>query len=80
VSNIRERTNGRLNYLIFRCEYFDLLLLLGCNFNNFNNFVTLASTRLRLPEDDADALKLVVGVLVINKIVVMYILCICWSG
>jgi len=35
---------------------------------------------LRLPEDDADALKLVVGVLVINKIVVMYILCICWSG
>jgi len=30
---------------------------LSCNFNNPNNFVTLASTRLRLPEDDAGALK-----------------------
>jgi hypothetical protein len=26
-------------------------------FCNFNNFVSLASTRLRLPEDDAVALK-----------------------
>jgi hypothetical protein len=28
-----------------------------CNFDNPNNFVTLASTRLRLAEDDSDALK-----------------------
>ena len=34
-----------------------MLLLLRSNFNSFNNFVTLASTRLRPPEDDADALK-----------------------
>jgi hypothetical protein len=31
--------------------------MLGCNFNNFNNLVTLVNTRLRLPEDDAYALK-----------------------
>jgi len=74
VSNIRERTNGRQNYLIFWCEYFNLLLLLGGNFNNFNNFVTLASTRLRLPENDPDALKHV-GVLMIYKTVVIYICC-----
>ena len=35
-------------------------------FNNFNNFVTLSGTRLRRPEDDADALKHA-GVLTILK-------------
>ena len=44
----------------------------SCSFNNLNNFVTLASTRLRLPEYDADALKHV-GVLMINKILLIYI-------
>jgi hypothetical protein len=44
-----------------------LVILLSCNINNFNNFVTLASTMLRLPEDDADAYKHV-GVLMIYKI------------
>jgi hypothetical protein len=43
--------------------------------NNFDKFVTLASTRLRPPEDDADALK-DVGVLPIYKILLIYI-CIC---
>ena len=57
-------------------EHFNLLILLSCN---FNNFVTLASRRLRLPEDDADALKHI-GVLTIYKILLMYLLCICWSG
>jgi hypothetical protein len=33
----------------------DLLLVLS--YNKFNNFVTSASTRLRLPEGDAGALK-----------------------
>jgi len=46
-----------------------------CNFNNFNTFVTLASTRLRLPEDDVDALKYV-AVLKIYKILLIYI-CVC---
>jgi len=45
--------------------------LWSCNFNNLNNFVTLASTRLRLPEYDADAVKHV-GVLTINKILLIY--------
>jgi len=34
---------------------------------------------LRLPEDDADALKHV-AVLTIYKILFIYMLCICWSG
>jgi len=45
-------------------KHFNLLLSLSCNFNNLNNFFTLASTRLILPEDDADASKHV-GVLAI---------------
>ena len=53
---------------------FYLLLLLSCNFNSFNNFVTLASTRLRLPEDNADASQHV-GVLMIHKILLIYICC-----
>ena len=48
-------------------EHFNLLFLSSYN---FNNFVTLASTRLRLPEDDADALKHV-GVLTIYKILLI---------
>ena len=44
----------------------------SCNFNNINNFVTLASTGLRLPEYDADAVKHV-GMLTINKILLIYI-------
>ena len=42
------------------------LISLSCNANNFNNFLTLASTRLRLPEDDTDALNHV-GVLTMYK-------------
>jgi hypothetical protein len=49
---------------------------LSCNFCNFNDFVTLASTRLRLPEDDADSLKYV-GVLMIYKILHIYIYICC---
>jgi len=46
-------------------------------FNNFNNFVTLSGTRLRLPEDDADALKHA-EVLTIYKILYIYIyMCVC---
>jgi hypothetical protein len=52
-----------------------MLLLSSCNFYNFNNFVPLASTRLRFPEDNADALKHV-GVLTIYRILLIYI-CIC---
>ena len=59
-----------------RSEHFNLLILLSCN---FNNFVTLASTRLRPPEDDADALKHV-GVLTIYRISLIHMLCFCWSG
>ena len=33
------------------------MLLLSSNLNNFSSFVTLVNTRLRLPEDDADASK-----------------------
>ena len=40
--------------------------------SNFNKFITLASTRLRLPEDDADALKHV-GILTIYGILLIYI-------
>ena len=47
-----------------------LILMLSCNFNNFNNFVTLVSTRLRLPEDDADAMK---HAGVITQILLIYI-------
>jgi len=32
-----------------------------------------------IPEDDADALKQV-GVLTIYKILLIYMLCFCWSG
>ena len=53
-------------------EHFNLPLLLSCNFNNFNHFVTLASTRLRFPEDDADVSNHV-GVLTIYKILLIYI-------
>jgi len=55
---------------------------LSCKLNNINNFVTLASTRLRLPEDDVDAMQHV-GVLTVYKILLIYIyiyiymLCIC---
>jgi len=52
----------------------NLLLLLSCNFNNLNNFVTLASTRLRPPEYDVDALKHV-GILAIYKIILICICC-----
>jgi len=38
---------------------------------SFNNFITSLSTRLRLPDDDADALKHV-GVLTIYEILLMY--------
>ena len=34
-----------------------MLFLTSCKLYNFNNFIPLASTRLRLPEDDADTLK-----------------------
>jgi hypothetical protein len=44
--------------------------------NNFNNSVTLAGTSLRLPEDDAGALKYV-GVLTIYKILLIYIYVCC---
>jgi len=40
--------------------------------NQFNNFVTLTSTRLRLLEDDRDSLKYV-GVFTIYKILLIYI-------
>ena len=50
-------------------EHFNLLNLLSCN---FNNCVTLASTRLRLPEDDADTLKHV-AVLTVYKMLLIYI-------
>jgi len=53
-------------------EHFYLLILFSCKFDNFNNFVTLASTRVRLPEDDAYASKHV-GVLTIYKILYIYI-------
>jgi len=46
-----------------------MLLLSSCNFYNFNNIVPLASTRLRLPEDDADALKH--GVITIYRILLI---------
>jgi hypothetical protein len=35
-------------------EHFNVLLLLSCICNNFNNSVTLASTSFTLPEDDTD--------------------------
>jgi hypothetical protein len=50
-------------------------IVLHC-FNNFNIFVTLSGTRLRLPEDDADALKHA-GVLTIYKILLIYIYIYC---
>jgi len=46
-----------------------LQCLMSCS---FNNSVTLPSTRLRLPEDDADASKHV-GVFTIYKILLIYI-------
>jgi len=48
------------------------LVLLGYNFNNFISFVTLANTKLRLPEDDADASQHV-GMLI--NIIDFYICC-----
>jgi len=39
--------------------------------SSFNKFVTLASTMLRLPEVDADALKHV-GVLTVYKLLLIY--------
>jgi hypothetical protein len=50
------------------------MLLLSYNCNNFNNFVTLAGTRLRLSEDEADALKHV-AVLTIHTILLTYMCC-----
>ena len=31
------------------CEHFNLLILLSCNFNNFNNFVTLTKYKVKTP-------------------------------
>jgi len=45
---------------------------LSYNFNNLNDFVTLASTRLKLPECDVD-----VGVFT-KFYCFMYMVCICW--
>jgi len=47
--------------------------MLSCNFNNFNNLVTLVNTRLRLPEDDAYALE---HAEVLTKYFLIYICCI----
>ena len=52
-------------------EHFNLLILLSCNFNNLNNFVTLSSTSLRLPEDDADSSKHV-AVLMVFTVLLIY--------
>jgi hypothetical protein len=41
---------------------------------NFNNFVTLASTSLRLPEDEADALKHV-EIFFIYRLLITYMCC-----
>ena len=56
---------------VVRCLF---ILMLSCNSNNSNNFVTLLSTRLRLPEDDADALKHA-GVLTKILLIYIYICC-----
>jgi len=62
-----------MDFIIKQRPNFTLLLLLSCKFNKVNNFVTLASTRLRLPEDDTDALKHA-GELTIYKICIyMYV-------
>ena len=58
---------------------FDSRTVQALNFNKFNNLVTLANTSLRLSEDDADAMKHV-AVLTIYKILLIYMLCFCWSG
>jgi hypothetical protein len=50
-------------------EHFNLLRLLGCNFNNFNNLITSASTRLKLPEDHADASKHVAVLMAYKNII-----------
>jgi len=48
--------------------------LLSLNCNNFDNFVTLASTRLRLPEDNTDASKHV-EILMMYRILIIYMCC-----
>ena len=47
---------------------------MSCNSNNSNNFVTLANTRLRFPEEEADALKHV-AVLTVYKILFTHMYC-----
>ena len=60
-----------LSYNNDHVNIFNLLILLSCNFNHFNSFVTLAHIRLRPPEDDADASKHV-GVIKIYKILLIH--------
>jgi hypothetical protein len=48
---------------------------------NINNFLlTLVSTNLRLPEDDADALKHIRVLTIYKVLLYIYIYCIFWSG
>jgi hypothetical protein len=62
-------------YTLWTILYYLFLLYDGsCNFYNFNNFVTSISTRLRISEDDADALKHL-GVLICNILLYIYICC-----
>jgi hypothetical protein len=57
-------------------EPFNLLNLLRFN---CNNFVALANTKLRISEDDVDGLKHVAE-FTVYRILLTYMLCICWSG
>jgi hypothetical protein len=44
-------------YIGVSTVHFNPPLLWRCNFNNFNNFVTLAKHKFKIPEDNADVLK-----------------------
>jgi len=84
---IKRGSRSFINILYILSYTNDLLLLMSYKFNNFNNFVILASTRLRLPEDDAYVSKHV-GLLTksyymcvciyIYTCVCVCVLCICW--
>ena len=65
--------NNNCHVLLIFCTFFSykyLLLVMNYNLNKCNNLVTVANTRTRLPEDDADASK---HVGVITKNIYIYI-------
>jgi hypothetical protein len=73
--------NEALLHVSMHLSHLIQLILLSCN---FNNFVTLAKYKAKT-EDDEDATKhggvvTTYKILLIYRVLLMYMMCICWPG